>query len=72
MKIKVHLNPSVSYRLKNGIYVFYYDFNYVFFSGKAARLIDQLLDLLTTGKCLESLPESFLDYLKSKNIIIEE
>jgi len=72
MKNSFRLNPRVSYRKKNGIYVFYYDYSYIFFTNKAAQLIDILLMLLNgKNNTSKNLPKSFLDYLKSKNIIEE-
>lgn len=65
------INRSVSYRKSGEVYVFYYDFDYFFFRGQAAKLMDQLLELLKKNGNLESIPDSFLQYLKSKKIIEE-
>ena len=65
------LNPAVVYRQKNGVYAFYVDFNYFFFTGPAALLIEEMLKAIASGKSLEFLPNSFLDYLILKNIISE-
>mgnify|MGYP007118305121 CR=1 FL=1 len=68
----IRINPAVSYREKNGTYVFYYDFNYLFFSDTAAHLISKLLRLLSKKKTLVSLPGPFIEYLKMKKIIEEK
>lgn len=70
MSAQMKLNPSVAFCEKKGVYVFYYDFNYFFFSGQAAELINRLLASLDRGQLIE-LPESFLTYLKKKQIIME-
>ncbi|MFH0952590.1 MAG: hypothetical protein V1838_05460 [Patescibacteria group bacterium] len=67
---KLRINPAVSYRVKNDIYVFYYDFNYWFFSGVAAAYIVTLLESLAQGKDPIGLPESFLNYCKAKQIVL--
>jgi len=67
----MRLNRSVSYKEKNGVYVFYREFNYLFFSGQAAHLISRLLSLLSKGESLNSISGTFLEYLKTKNIIEE-
>ena len=72
MNISLLLNHSVAYREKNGVYVFYYDFSYIFFKGVAANLIGQMLAIIDEGQSLKSLPDSFLNYLISKRIILEE
>jgi hypothetical protein len=69
---KLKLNPSVAYRKKNGVYVFYYDFNYLFFVKEAAKLVDKLLEIIENKKKLYLLPDSFLKYLISKKILLEE
>lgn len=69
---KILLNPAVSYRQKNGVYVFYYNFNYIFFSGVAAKLIDLLMSAIKNGTGFEVLPDSFISFLSTKKIILEE
>lgn len=69
------LNPVIVYRKKNGIYAFYIDFNYLFFTGQAAELVDQLFEAfeaVDSNKDFESLPDQFLNYLIAKKIILEE
>lgn len=72
MKNSLVLNPAVAYREKNGVYLFYYDFSYVFFTGAAAKLMSQLLATLNEGQSFKTLPDSFLNYLVSRKIILEE
>ena len=69
--LNMRLNPGVSYREKNAVFVFYYDFNYWFFSGEAGKLVGLLLKKISTGEELDDLPKSFLDYCKSKQILEE-
>ncbi len=71
MNKKIILNPCVSYKKNEFAYVFYYDFNYIFFTNEAAKLIEDLFYLLNTGKKLNTLPETFLDYLLKKKILLE-
>jgi hypothetical protein len=66
------LNPSGVFREKNGIYVFYFDFNYIFFTGEAAKLLGQVINSGNNEKIYETLPKSFLNYLITKKIILEE
>ena len=68
---KLCINPAVSYLEKNGVYVFYFDFNYWFFSDMAGKLMKSLLNSLSQDKNPVDLPDAFLDYCKSKNIILE-
>jgi len=72
MKKLLVLNPAVAYCEKNGVYVFYYDFSYLFFTGAAAKLVSQLFTILKEGQNLETLPSSFLNYLVLRKIILEE
>lgn len=71
MNKQLSLNKSVAYRKKNEVYVFYYDFNYIFFTGNAAILIDKLLEISNGKGSFQELPETFLEYLKSKRILLE-
>jgi hypothetical protein len=70
MKI-FRLNSSVAFREKNGVYVFYYDFSYLFFSGQAAQMIAQLLSCIRLSQDAQFLPGSFLRYLKERKILEE-
>lgn len=72
MKKSLVLNPAVAYREKNGVYVFYYDFSYIFFTGAAAKLMNQLFATLKEGQSFKTLPDLFLNYLVSRKIILEE
>lgn len=72
MKKSLVLNPAVAYRKKNEVYLFYYDFSYVFFTGAAAKLMSQLLATLKERQSFGAFPDSFLKYLVSKKIILEE
>lgn len=72
MKRSLKLNPALAYRKKNGIYAFYLDFNYIFIYGRAAELIDQILEAIVANKCIDFLPGEFLEYLIKKQIILEE
>ncbi|MFA5614889.1 MAG: hypothetical protein WC993_10540 [Methanoculleus sp.] len=65
----LRLNPAVAYREKNGIYVFYHDFSYTFFTGAAAKLINQMFVTINEKRSLKELPESFLNYLISREIL---
>ena len=68
----LRLNPVIVYRKKNGVYAFYIDFNYFFFTDKAAELIDQMFEAINSEKHFGFLPDLFLNYLISKKIILEE
>jgi len=72
MKKLLLLNPAVAYREKSGVYVFYYDFGYTFFTGAAAKLINQMFVIINEKRSLRELPESFLNYLISKKILEEQ
>lgn len=66
------MNPYVSFREKNGCYVFYLNFNYIFFKGVAGQLISKVLAWLEKKDsiCL-NVPESFIEYLIEKSILLE-
>lgn len=72
MKRSFILNPIIAYRKKNGVYAFYIDFNYIFFTGKSAEFIDRMFEVIHSQTCLDFLPDTFLDYLILKKIILEE
>jgi hypothetical protein len=72
MKRLFILNPLAVYRKKNGVYALYIDFNYIFFTDQSAELLDKMFEVISFQKCLDFLPDSFLDYLVSKKIILEE
>lgn len=72
MESKIKINRGVAFREKNGVYVFYYDFNYLFFSGTAAQYVSLLLSCLAQDKSLDKIPQPFLDYLKSRKLVVEE
>jgi len=72
MKKSVVLNPASAYRKKGDVYAFYYNFDYIFFTGEAAKLVEKLLVAIQNKCGFESLPDSFLSYLISKKIVLEE
>jgi len=66
------LNQFVSFMKKGEVYVFYLDFNFIFFTGPAAKLLKLLLEDLDQGKVIRSeIPNSFLNFLQSKRILVE-
>lgn len=71
MAIIVELNPVASFKEKNGVYVFYVNFNYFFFEEKAAELMFQLFEIITENGDSISLPCDFINYLLDKEIIRE-
>jgi hypothetical protein len=70
---KIRLCRSVSFREKNGVYVFYVDFNFIFFRGVASSLIEPLSETIDSlgGVSVKGIPDDFVDYLLSKKIAEE-
>lgn len=70
---KVKLHKAVSYKKKNGVYAFYTDFSFIFFKGIASTLIKKVLEAINSsdGVCVEGVPDDFIDYLLTKNIVEE-
>lgn len=71
MSLKIILNPCVSYKKKGGVYVFYIDFNFFFFKAGAADLVEEVLIAISGDNDFSRIPNDFLEYLVSKNIIRE-
>ena len=73
MKTRI-LNRSVSFLKKNGVYVFYNNFNFILLKGTAAKLMYAILgkDDESGQLSFDNVPEDFVLYLISKKIIIEE
>ena len=61
------LNPRLSFKKKNMNCVLYINHNMFFFKDKAAKYFDYVLLGL-----IESVPKSFILYLKEIEILIEE
>lgn len=70
---RIRLRRDVSFREKNGVYVFYANFNYIFFKGVASSLIEGLLESIGSsgGALVKGFPDDFVDHLLSKKIIEE-
>jgi hypothetical protein len=70
---KLRFCRGVSYKKKANVYVFYADFNYIFFRGAASLLVEQLIVAIDSSNetLLEGLPNDFIGLLLSKNIIEE-
>lgn len=70
---RIRLCRNVSFREKNGVYVFYTDFNFIFFKDVASTLIRQLLEAIDSsdGELVKGFPDDFVDYLLSKKIAEE-
>jgi len=67
----LHLNPAASYLEKDGCYVIYLDFNYLFLRGTAAEYFSRLLALFD-NPAGEAVPKEFIKYLFIKKIITEK
>lgn len=66
------LNPFVSFREKGGVCVFYIDFAYIFFKDKSARLLRNMMGKLERKEKIgKDIPDSFIEYLIDKKIIVE-
>ena len=64
------LNPQVSFREKNGCYVFYLNFNYIFLKEVAGQLMSKVLAWLKVeDNICPDVPESFMEYLLEKSIL---
>jgi hypothetical protein len=72
--MKRMINRCASFRKKDGVYVFYVDFNFVFFKGIAAGFLDAILSSINPeeGIARDAAPEDFMSFLISKNILVEE
>jgi len=70
----MRLNRSVSYKKKNGVYVFYIDFNFLFLKKTAAKIMDAILDTLNSDGTVNTanIPEEFISFLLSRKILTEE
>lgn len=70
---RIRLCRDVSFKEKNGVYVFYTDFNFTFFKGVGSTLIRQLLEAIDSsgGALVRGFPDNFVDYLLSRKIAEE-
>ena len=67
------LNPFFSFKKKNGVYVFYFDYDFIFLKGQATILMDLLFEMIDKKnmKNIKEIPESFIKYLLDHGIIME-
>jgi len=68
---KIKLNPVASFLKKNNSFAFYVNFNFYFFYGSAALLMEKVLNAIDKKNNPLDVPISFIEYLKNKNIIEE-
>lgn len=70
---RIRICRDVSFRERDGVYVFYTNFSYIFFKGVASSLIEQLLaSMKASGVSLaQGLPDDFVDHLLAKKIVEE-
>ena len=63
----LRLNKSASFLIKNGIFVFYYNYNYYFFRKEAK----QWCELIVSKGKTKDIPKDFLDFLEDRKLIYE-
>ena len=61
------INDRASWKEKEGTIVFYLDFDYYFFKDESAKL---LIKVIEQGNKVKDVPESFIEYLKEKEILL--
>lgn len=66
------LNPYLSYLERNDVVVIYLNYNYYFFRNQSGRFMAQLLINNNITELLSQAPKVFVDYLLTKNILLEE
>lgn len=63
---KLKINRSAAYKGKNGVYVFYINFNFIFFKGDAAAYIKDIFAKEEFSP--KDIPVAFIDYLLEKKL----
>jgi len=68
------INRSVSFIERNGVYVFYLDFSFIFIEGGAASIMKTILEKANIEGVLDlnGIPNDFVDFLVLKKIVTEE